>query len=873
MPTDPAPSNGALQSVAARRVQDPSTFLLLAAALALAFIAGPREAILPASLAIIIALGLLAYGYVRDARLFALALAARNAAAMAISVAVNRGGAVFPDEADSVLMAGSLLDRWSGRLPAFDVPPLSKAGIGYLYAPFAAVGGRDVVAMRLASALAGSLAVVALWRFGRYMFGARAARRGALALAVFPSAVIWTATGLKEGFVLLALVLVAGCGLRVATDTSLSRAALWGLGLWPALFMLTSLREALAFVAAVAILLGALVSIAKAVRTRRDNAFAGLLRFSLAFGIIGTSLWISGYGVMGIDAIETLNPGYLNKVHDLGVVSGSAVGGDSSGGARVEATAEVPPASEAGTQLGKLAGRLPAGAIAVLARPWPTEAPTGALGEHAALARLLIIPDQLVWYGALFASVFGAIRALRRSGTRAFIPLAIVAATFFFYALTQANIGTAYRQRTALLPLVLLAAFVPAKVRSPSDADAVTFLLPTLGEGGTERHVLRVANALTTSERETSIAAFRGGDLRREADRLGVDVVDLDRRGRIDLGLPLRSARAIGRDRVWSTYLFAGNFWGGIGARLAGAPLMTNIRTSHPRSPAARLLEPLTAGEVVVANSHAVADAAMKRGFDPRCLRVVYNGVDAGDLAERAADSVGTREHWDLPEEAFVILVPGRIDPLKAQSVAIEAFGKADIRGSILCLAGPATLEVEKAYLATLKKLVSERGVKDEDPVAAIRFMGQVDEMAGLLSVSDVVMLTSEHEGMPTVLLEAMALGRPVIATRAGGTAEVVEDGVTGTLCDVGDASALASALEQLAGSRDVREAMGRKGRELIEGHFTDTCEVEGIGLALEASASIAAADDLPLAYDDGIRRGVRARGRGVSDAHDRDLK
>lgn len=124
-----------------------------------------------------------------------------------------------------------------------------------------------------------------------------------------------------------------------------------------------------------------------------------------------------------------------------------------------------------------------------------------------------------------------------------------------------------------------------------------------------------------------------------------------------------------------------------------------------------------------------------------------------------------------------------------------------------------------------------------------------VANLPALISSCDVVLLTSEHEGMPNAVLEAMALGVPVVATRAGGIPEAVIDGVTGVLCEIGDVSGLSAALSMLASDEELRVRLGDAGRDRVIGEFSVERERALLIEALKLAAATAEADDNPEGF------------------------
>lgn len=102
----------------------------------------------------------------------------------------------------------------------------------------------------------------------------------------------------------------------------------------------------------------------------------------------------------------------------------------------------------------------------------------------------------------------------------------------------------------------------------------------------------------------------------------------------------------------------------------------------------------------------------------------------------------------------------------------------------------------------------------------AVRFLGKRDDVPDLLAEADCFLLTSDYEGCPYTVLEAMAAGVPVVAARVGGVPELVEDGVEGILFEPGDPVAAAAALESVLSSPETGPALGEAGRERVRREF-----------------------------------------------------
>lgn len=214
----------------------------------------------------------------------------------------------------------------------------------------------------------------------------------------------------------------------------------------------------------------------------------------------------------------------------------------------------------------------------------------------------------------------------------------------------------------------------------------------------------------------------------------------------------------------------------------------------------------------MIAVSEGERETMVRAGVVPaERVRVVNNGVDPG-LWEGATPY--TRAELGLAADARLVLVAGLLNSAKGQDFAIRALAEGVLtgRGDVeLLLAGHGD------DLAALQALAAELGVQDH-----VHFLGWRDDVPRLMASCDVALLPSRWEGMPYVVLEAMAAGKPVVATRVDGARDLVEEGRTGLVVDVGDVPALAQALDRvLSGALGELDAIGARARARVAERFT----------------------------------------------------
>ncbi|MHB1310873.1 MAG: glycosyltransferase [Gemmatimonadaceae bacterium] len=230
----------------------------------------------------------------------------------------------------------------------------------------------------------------------------------------------------------------------------------------------------------------------------------------------------------------------------------------------------------------------------------------------------------------------------------------------------------------------------------------------------------------------------------------------------------------------------------------------------------------------VITNSAATADAFVAHGGARDKVRVVHNGIDAAPFdAVTAAQAQALRERV-APGAGYVLSLFGRLSPWKGQHSAISALQRlpADCH---LCIVG-APLFGEDDYEAELRALATTLGV-----AARVHFLGFRDDVAPLMKAADVVVHASTlPEPFGRVVVEGMLAGRPVVATAAGGVAEIVTEGVTGMLVKPGSPDALAGAVERLRADPLRAAAMAAAGNAHARAAFSVPAMVQGVRAVLD---------------------------------------
>ena len=205
----------------------------------------------------------------------------------------------------------------------------------------------------------------------------------------------------------------------------------------------------------------------------------------------------------------------------------------------------------------------------------------------------------------------------------------------------------------------------------------------------------------------------------------------------------------------------------------------------------------------IIAVSREITSQLRENGFHPSIIQEIPNGVDTCQF---------TPGESPLPSSERLILYVGRLDPLKGLDDLIRAFRKVHERypEARLVLVGEGEVESNLMHLA--------RELKISDQVS---FEGLQEDVKSYLGKSEIFAFPSLTEGLSNVLLEAMACGLPVVATRIGGNMELVEHGVNGILINPGDPEGLSEAIITLLADPEQSRQMGREGRKRVDERYS----------------------------------------------------
>lgn len=343
----------------------------------------------------------------------------------------------------------------------------------------------------------------------------------------------------------------------------------------------------------------------------------------------------------------------------------------------------------------------------------------------------------------------------------------------------------------------------------------VALLAGTLGQGGAEKQLVYMVQALSKAGVEVRVYSLTRGEFYEKVlQTYGFSPVWVGRYGNF-------LARLSTLSKLWfqfqphivqSAHVFA-NLYVGLAGRILNIVSIGAIRSSlqHSRSANGYWMRwLLTTPNAIVVNSQAAQrELAQSQLVKPKRLHLLPNVIELSNF-ERIYSSSNIKKKQ--PRNVTAIFI-GRLIPVKRLDRFLHALTQAhqrvsNLRGLVVG-DGPERSAMEELSfeIGLLPKLVT--------------FGGQRDDIPNLLKQADMLVLCSDREGFPNVLLEAMAARRAVITTPAGDASAVVQDGVTGYVVPFNDIEGLAERMVQLAQSPQLRHQMGEAGRKRVEQHYS----------------------------------------------------
>ncbi|MEO8456477.1 MAG: glycosyltransferase [Chloroflexota bacterium] len=353
----------------------------------------------------------------------------------------------------------------------------------------------------------------------------------------------------------------------------------------------------------------------------------------------------------------------------------------------------------------------------------------------------------------------------------------------------------------------------------------IMLLVNDLRIGGAERQLVELARGLDKERFRVIVSTLYSGqpfesDL---TDVPGVEYMPLNRRGKLDFFVVAKLARLLDREKVdiIQPFLTPATSIGMLASMMAATPIkvMTErcglrLNTS-PGNKAYRFVEDrLTRfADAVIPNSEAGRRYVRSRGIAREKVRVIYNGVAPERVSTSLAERQALRHEYGVLDDSWLLGIVASLTPAKDHSTFLQAASiiRAEVPGTKFMIVGDGPLHHE------LKRRTTILGLD-----GSVIFAGHQMRVAPFIAAMDIAVLSScDHEGCSNFLLEAMGLGRPIVATDVGGNEELFPSGEAGVIVPPSNPLILAHAILQVMRQPDVAERMQKRSREIFKERFT----------------------------------------------------
>jgi glycosyltransferase involved in cell wall biosynthesis len=338
----------------------------------------------------------------------------------------------------------------------------------------------------------------------------------------------------------------------------------------------------------------------------------------------------------------------------------------------------------------------------------------------------------------------------------------------------------------------------------------ISFVAGTLAQGGSERQLFYMVRALARAGAATQVLCLTQGEYWQDKiEQAGVPVQWVGR-SRSQARRLVEIVQRVGefRSSILQSQHFYTNPYVLAAARWLGIPEIGAIRSATRwavarKSAFIRRFSMLRLRHLA-ANSQQSIDEAIEMGVSPKRLTLLPNVIDLDQFSPGGQSAAGPVE----------LLSVGRLGPEKRHDLFLRVV--ANVRATNPGVTG------RIAGSGVLRDALEQQAAGLELLPGGVIFSGSTADMPPLYRQASMLVLTSDHEGSPNVVLEAMASGLPVVATRVGGVPDLVEHERTGLICPCGDEAAITEAVKRLTSNPQLRLAMGQRARQFAEERHSD---------------------------------------------------
>ena len=354
----------------------------------------------------------------------------------------------------------------------------------------------------------------------------------------------------------------------------------------------------------------------------------------------------------------------------------------------------------------------------------------------------------------------------------------------------------------------------------------VLFLIDAQG-GGAMTHILNLAERLPKEKIFPEILFFTEGPSIKEAKKRNISTYLILKKG-FGLVFFYKLCKYLKKNHhdILHTHTINANFFGRIAGKISGVRVLLATVHSHVIDELKGLKKPSIFDHIryridiflsrwnrcLVVVSEAIREQLIRQGIPASNIRVIENGVDTNKFRPNLQIGLDVRKELDIPEEAKVVGIIGRIVPLKNHDLFLRSAEKIskNRKDVYFLIVGNGPL------LNSIRNYAKSLGLSDR-----VIFTGWRTDIERIIPALDMLVLCSQVEGHNIVTLEALACGKPVIGTDVRGIHTMIKHGENGMLVPVDNSTALAKAILYLIGNPQIAERMGETGRNYVVNKYS----------------------------------------------------
>lgn len=360
--------------------------------------------------------------------------------------------------------------------------------------------------------------------------------------------------------------------------------------------------------------------------------------------------------------------------------------------------------------------------------------------------------------------------------------------------------------------------------------------------GGAEQVVLTLSKCFDSAHISPSVLCLSNGLLLKKLKEAGIPSFLIPMKTKKDILLPLlKTIRLVRKKKIdiIHTHTVRSNLIGRLASLLTGRKCITHLHSPILRDFADlrrgrfnEMIDSITRflADRYIAVSHSLRREMIQRGMPPDKIVTIHNALDFKSLhASVDPHSVrgGIRKEYNIPANAFILVLVALLRPRKGVDVIIKAMESVleHFPNVHLFIVGNDDISEDPDYGNKLRRMASGLGIESN-----VIFTGFRDDVPAILKECDLMVLPSLFgEGFPMVILESMAMGVPVVASRVEGIPEIIEDGVNGFLVEPGDSEDLANKIVEVLKNPILLKTAGRKAQEKMTNEMDGHRQAEKI--------------------------------------------